>query len=199
VKRHWVSSIRDRMNRRVFLHKPEANRALDERVAYIVTNIMEDVMRVGTAGSVRSRGFKPPAAGKTGTARDGWFAGFTSELLTVVWVGFDDYSDLNMEGSKSALPVWTEFMKRAHNFRQYSNPKPFKAPEGIVKANIDADTGLLAGDYCSNVRTELFVAGTQPRTRCEGQHEDVFGIPAETVSLEVPRRSVLGRVLDVFR
>ena len=198
VKRHWVTSIRDRANKRVYLHKPEMNRALDERVAYIMTNIMEDVMRVGTAGSVRSQGFKLPAAGKTGTARDGWFAGFTSELLTVVWVGFDDYSDLDMEGSKSALPVWTEFMKRAHNVRQYSNAKPFKAPDGIVKANIDGSTGLLATEYCDNVRTELFVAGTQPRRRCEGEH-DYFGVPTETVSYDVPRRSVIGRVLDVFR
>ena len=198
VKRHWVTSIRDRSNTRVFLHKPQENRALDERVAYIMTNIMEDVMRVGTAGSVRSLGFTLPAAGKTGTARDGWFAGFTSELLTVVWVGFDDYSDLDMEGSKSALPVWTEFMKRAHKVRQYANAKPFKAPAGIVKANIDGNTGLLAGDYCSNVRTEMFVAGTQPKTRC-GNHDDLFEVPTETVSYDMPRRSVIGRVLDVFR
>ena len=198
AKRHWVTSIRDRTNKRVYLHKPETNRALDERVAYIMTNIMEDVMRVGTAGSVRSQGFKLPAAGKTGTARDGWFVGYTSELLTVVWVGFDDYSDLDMEGSKSALPVWTEFMKAAHNVRQYSKAKPFKAPEGIVKANIDASTGLLAGEYCERVRTELFVAGTQPTSRCEGYH-DYFGVPTETVSYEEPRKSVLGRVIEVFR
>jgi penicillin-binding protein 1B len=198
VKRHWVTAIRDQANKVVYNQKPETNRVLDERVAYIMTNIMEDVVRAGTAGSVRSRGFTAPAAGKTGTARDGWFAGFTSELLTVVWVGYDDYSDLDMEGSKSALPVWTEFMKKAHSHRMYRDPKPFKQPEGIVKASIDGDTGLLAGEMCRNVRTELFLTGTQPKQRCEGHYED-YGYPAETVSMDMPRKSVLGRVLDVFR
>jgi penicillin-binding protein 1B len=174
------------------------NQAVSEQVAWIVTNMMEDVISRGTAGSVRGRGFRLPAAGKTGTARDGWFAGFTSELLTVVWVGFDDYTDLDLEGSKSALPIWTEFMKRAHKLPQYRNAKPFKQPPGIVKASIDATNGLLAGPACYNVTTEYFVAGTQPKSTCSGVHyEDEF--PTETVLYESPRRSVIGRVADIFR
>jgi penicillin-binding protein 1B len=200
-KRFWAAAIRDRSNKDVFVHKPVTNRVLDERVAYIMHNIMEDVVRSGTGGSVRSRGFTLPAAGKTGTARDGWFAGYTSELLTVVWVGYDDYSDLDLEGAKSALPVWTEFMKRAHALRQYANAKSFKAPAGIVKADIDADTGLLAGEMCPNIRMEMFVSGTQPKVRCTSDHyEELFadGSTAEPVLYE-PRRSVFGRVADVFR
>jgi penicillin-binding protein 1B len=163
---------------------------------------MEDVVNKGTASSVRGRGFKVPAAGKTGTARDGWFAGFTSELLTVVWVGFDDYSDLDMEGSKSALPVWTEFMKRAHSLPQYSKPKPFKEPAGLVKVRIDATTGLLAGSSCTNVSTEMFAAGTQPKRTCTSSHYDQTfddAPPTETVLYEAPRRTVLGRIKEVFR
>jgi penicillin-binding protein 1B len=200
AKRFWVNSIRDGSNKLVYTNQPVANQAISEQVAYIVTTIMEDVVQRGTAAAVRSRGFKAPAAGKTGTARDGWFAGYTSELLTVVWVGFDDYSDLDLEGSKSALPIWTEFMKRAHSLPQYSSPKSFKQPAGVVKASIDTSTGLLAGPDCYNVATEYFVAGTQPKQTCSGDHYEQYeDVPTETVLHEAPRRSILGRVVDVFR
>ena len=80
---------------------------------------MQEVLRSGTGAGVRSRGFSLPAAGKTGTSHDAWFAGFTTKLLCVVWVGLDDYKDIKMEGAKAALPIWTEFMKRAHRHRAY--------------------------------------------------------------------------------
>jgi penicillin-binding protein 1B len=201
VPRFWVSAIRDRKNQTVFLHKPKEDQVLDPRVAYIMVDLMEDVIQGGTASSVRSRGFAIPAAGKTGTARDGWFAGFTTKLLCVVWVGYDDYRELQLEGAKSALPVWTEFMKRAHKMRQYAGAKAFKEPPGIVRVSIDPSTGLLAGDECE-ARTELFVAGTQPHERCEGPHYDdpydELDIPRE--SLPVRTRNAIGRVLGgIFR
>jgi penicillin-binding protein 1B len=200
VRRHWVSLIRDRKNKTVFAQKPQANKVLDPRVAYIMVNLLEDVIRSGTAAGVRSRGFTVPAAGKTGTARDGWFAGFTSELLCVVWVGYDDYRELRLEGAKSALPIWTEFMKRAHRLRQYANASRFEEPPGIVKVAIDPETGFLVGDSCPDERVELFVAGTQPRTRCEEGHYDYEydeeGVPKEA---QPKNRNILGRVLDIFR
>ena len=63
--------------------------------------------------AVRLRGFTPPAAGKTGSSHDGWFAGYTSNLLCIVWVGYDDYSDLRLSGAQTAAPIWAEFMKKA--------------------------------------------------------------------------------------
>ena len=108
------------------LNKPEKHQALDPRVAYLMTNLMEEVMRTGTAAGVRGRnGFNAPAAGKTGTSHDGWFAGFTSELLCIVWVGFDDNRELELEGAHRPLPIWAEFMKRALQYREYSDAKPF--------------------------------------------------------------------------
>lgn len=197
VKRHWVSAIRDRRNNTVYTNKPEQNQVLDPRVAYIMVNLMEDVMRSGTAAGVRSRGFTLPAAGKTGTSRDGWFAGFTTRLLCVVWVGYDDYKEFELEGAKSALPVWTEFMKRAHSFRQYADAKPFEQPKGLVRADIDPTTGFLAGPMCPSSRSELFIAGTQPREECDSLHQEYLDtLPQESA----PRRTnVLGRILDVFR
>lgn len=199
IKRNWVNTIRDGANKVVYTNQPETNRVLDERVAYIMTNLMEDVVRAGSAGGVRARGFVVPAAGKTGTARDGWFAGYTSKLVAVVWVGYDDYSDLDLEGSKSALPIWTEFMKNAHKLREYRDAKPFKQPPGIISVSIDSETGLLPGEYCEKIHTELFIDGTEPKEQCEDPHiPEEF--PAETLSLEGKQhKSVFGRVLDVFR
>ena len=75
---------------RILRNQPsDAHQAMDPRVAYVMVNMLEEVLRSGTAAGVRSRGFNLPAAGKTGTSHDGWFAGFTSQLLCVVWVGFD--------------------------------------------------------------------------------------------------------------
>jgi penicillin-binding protein 1B len=111
-------------------------------------------------------GFILPAAGKTGTSRDGWFAGFTSKIICVVWVGFDDNRDFKLEGAKSALPIWTEFMKRAHQLAEYKNVHSFQPPDGIVTADIDEDSGELATPNCPHVRSEVFIAGSQPLQIC---------------------------------
>jgi len=148
--------------------------ALDPRVAYLMTSMLEEVMRSGTAAGARARGFTLPAAGKTGTSHDGWFAGYTSRLLCIVWVGFDDYTELNLEGAKSALPIWTEFMKRASKFASYRDAKEFAAPGGIVSATICVNSGKLAGDLCVDTRNEQFIAGTDPRERCDGAHDSDF-------------------------
>jgi penicillin-binding protein 1B len=146
--------------------KPQTKPVLDPRVAYLMVSMLEEVMRTGTAAGVRSRGFVVPAAGKTGTSHDGWFAGFTSDLLCVVWVGYDDYSELNIEGARSALPVWTEFMKRAIQLRAYSNAKEFSAPDGVVTVNVDSESGMPATASCPQQKPEVFIAGTQPVGVC---------------------------------
>jgi penicillin-binding protein 1B len=145
----------------------ETRQALDPRVAYLMVNMLQEVMRSGTAAGVRSRGFLLPAGGKTGTSHDGWFAGFTSQLLCLVWVGFDDYRELDLEGAKSALPIWTEFMKKAAKFGPYRNAVEFQKPNGVTSARICDDSGQLAGDFCADTRNEVFLAGTEPKETCE--------------------------------
>ena len=121
----------------------------------------------GTAVRARfAHNFKEPAAGKTGTDDDGWFAGYTNNLLCVVWVGFDDNTDLSLEGAHSALPIWAEFMKSAHALRAYKNPGEFEMPEGVVTAELDPDTGELATYACPRREKEVFIAGSQPTTFC---------------------------------
>jgi penicillin-binding protein 1B len=140
--------------------------ALDPRVAWLMENMLEEVMRSGTAAGVRARGFALPAAGKTGTSHDGWFAGFTSQLLCVVWVGFDDYRELGLEGAKSALPIWTEFMKQASKFGPYRNARRFSQPAGIEATRICVESGKLESDFCDETRTEYFIEGTAPTEKC---------------------------------
>jgi len=166
VKPNFVSMVRAQNGKDIYTNKTEERTVLDPRVAYLMTNLMEEVMRSGTAAGVRARGFGVPAAGKTGTSHDGWFAGYTSDLLCIVWVGFDDNRQLDLEGAHSALPIWTEFMKRALQYRAYRNARPFVAPDGIVSVEIDPESGMLATPYCPTTITEVYISGTQPVTAC---------------------------------
>ena len=167
VRPSWVKHIRDDKGTPIYEYKPLRKPALDPRVSYLMVNLMEEVMRTGTGAGVRSRGFTLPSAGKTGTSHDGWFAGFTSKLICIVWVGYDEGGrELKLEGARSALPVWTEFMKRAHTYREYRNVRPFEAPDGIVSVEVDPASGQLAAPGCPNARSEVFVAGTQPVDLC---------------------------------
>jgi penicillin-binding protein 1B len=134
---------------------------------FLVTNMMRSVLNEGTAASARGMGFTLDAAGKTGTTndlRDAWFVGFTPELLTVVWVGFDDNQPVGLSGARAALPIWTQFMRTALAGRA---SVPFEAPGGITFVDIDADTGKLAGPNCPKIITEAFLSGTEPRELCD--------------------------------
>jgi penicillin-binding protein 1B len=201
MKRAFVTSIRDRRNQVVYTHQPQGNPVLDERVAFIMTNLMEEVFKSGTAAGARSKGFTLPAAGKTGTSRDGWFAGYTSKLLTVVWIGYDDNTEFEMEAARSALPVWTNFMKRAHALPQYADVKPFEPPKGVVKVSIDPYSGQLAGPFCP-ARTEYFVAGTQPKTTCPHDEEyyDENGelLPVAGNTSTPPRTNIFKSMIGIF-
>ncbi len=167
VKPSFLRLVRSQDNKVLFRGKVEEKQVLDPRVAYLVTNMMEEVLRTGTAAGVRARHkLDFPAAGKTGTSHDGWFAGYTSELLCIVWVGFDDNRELNLEGAHSAAPIWAEFMKRATAYREYRDTKQFGAPGGIVVTDIDPLSGMLATPSCPKTQTEVYIAGTQPVGSC---------------------------------
>jgi penicillin-binding protein 1B len=162
-----ITSVRDAKGEVIQDFHTARKPVMDPRVAYVMTNMMEGVINNGTAAGVRARGFAAPAAGKTGTSRDAWFAGYTSNLLCIVWVGYDDYSDLKLEGAKSAAPIWTEFMKRAVKLEQYKNTKPFAPPEGVVNLTIDKITNRIATASCPDDFEAAFIAGTEPRETCD--------------------------------
>lgn len=166
MQQNAISEVRDQTGKLVWHYSPVTRDVLDPRVAYMVTSLLEEVLRSGTGATARTRGFLLPAAGKTGTSHDAWFVGFTTRLLCAVWVGFDDNTEMPLEGAKAALPIWTEFMKRAHGYREYRNVAEFEAPDGIVTAEIDPLSGQLATAACPQRRAEVFIAGTQPTDYC---------------------------------
>ena len=146
---------------------PQTHTVLDPRVAFLVTSLLKDVLNKGTGAGVRARGFTLPAAGKTGTSRDGWFAGYTSNLLTVIWIGFDDNRDLGLPGGATAAPVWADFMIRATKLPAYRDVKDFTAPEGVQSVLIDPESLELATPNCPTTREEVYVAGSAPTEFCE--------------------------------
>jgi penicillin-binding protein 1B len=162
-----VTSVRDAKGEVIQDFAAEKQPVLDSRVAYIMTSMMETVLNSGTAAGVRARGFSAPAAGKTGTSHDGWFAGYTSNLLCIVWVGFDDYSDLRLSGADTAAPIWAEFMKKAITFPDYQGVKPFAQPAGVVDVKLDKVTNRLATATCPDDYTAAFLAGTEPTDTCD--------------------------------
>src|SRR3984957_14826682 len=151
-------------------YNTDQRQVLDPRIAYVMTNMMEGVINNGLGyTAVRLRGFMQPAAGKTGSSHDGWFAGYTSNLLCIVWVGYDDYSDLRLSGAMTAAPIWTEFMKKVSALPQYSDMKPFSQPTGVVDVQLDKVTNRLATPACPDDYVSAFVAGPEPRDTCDQQ------------------------------
>ena len=153
-------------------YSPTSKQLLDPRAAYLTVSMMENVLRSdvngnGTGAGVRNMGFTSPAAGKTGTDHDAWFAGFTSNLLCIVWVGNDDYTDIKLQGAQAAAPIWAEFMKKAVLLPQYSDTNEFSAPEGVEIVKIDKVSNLLSDESCPEGYDAAFLAGTAPTETCD--------------------------------
>ncbi len=139
----------------------QKNDVLRPEVAYVMTSFMKDVINRGTAAKVRARGLKAPLAGKTGTSRDGWFAGYTPNLVCAVWVGFDDGSQLGLTGANSALPIWADFMSVA----LAEHPEwdgDWQMPAGIEQVEINPGTGQPSVAEDTEKRVEFFINGTGP-------------------------------------
>ncbi|MGD2135293.1 MAG: PBP1A family penicillin-binding protein [Gemmatimonadales bacterium] len=147
---------------------------IDREHMWLLTNMLEGVVNRGTAAAaVRVRGdFRHPAGGKTGTTNDGtdvWYIGFTSELVTAVWIGFDQPRKIkaNAQGGLLAAPVWADYMGEVYESRPA--PGSWTRPDGLVLREIDNTTGLLATDFCprQSVYFEWFVPGTAPTEYCQ--------------------------------
>jgi penicillin-binding protein 1B len=165
-----LRSVRNGKGDVIANYNTDQRQVLDPRISYVMTNMMEGVINNGLGyTAVRLRGFTAPAAGKTGSSHDGWFAGYTSNLLCIVWVGYDDYSDLRLSGAMTAAPVWTEFMKKAAALPQYSDMREFQQPTGVVDVQLDKITNRLATPTCPDDYVSAFVAGTEPRETCDAQ------------------------------
>ena len=177
LKPWLLASVRNTNGDIVADYAPEAKQVLDPRTAYLTQSLMENVMTFGTGAAARAHGFTAPAAGKTGTSHDVWFAGYSSNLLCVIWVGNDDYTDVShgltkaLQGADAAAPIWAEFMNRAIKLPQYSDMKSFSAPSGVQSVRIDKNTWLPADDSCTNDYYIAFLDGTLPQSTCSHMGE----------------------------
>jgi penicillin-binding protein 1B len=170
-----------------------AERVLAAPVAYLLTSLLQGVVDRGTASDLRAEGLADPVAGKTGTTngrRDSWFAGYSPERATVVWVGYDDNRETGLSGSRAALPIWARFSAAV---RPPDGYEPFRRPAGVVSAEVDPETGLLATAGCPTAQLEVFLEGQAPWRPCylhERAELAVSGVPrvtaGETVLEERP-------------
>jgi penicillin-binding protein 1A len=162
VKPVAIKYITDSKGRVLESNEPEAEEVISPQTAFLITSMMEDVVRYGTGWKAKALG--RPVAGKTGTTndyRDAWFVGYTKDLVATVWVGFDDMRPLGPleTGARAAAPIWVSFMKNAVK----GDPQEFYPPEeGIVSCSIDPATGLLSGDEGAGLE-EYFQKGTEPK------------------------------------
>jgi penicillin-binding protein 1B len=166
-----VSTITTGEGKTVSKPTPDKRNILRPDVIYIVNDMLKDVINRGTAASAQAWGFRNAPgrayAGKTGTSRDGWFAGFTPNLVCVVYVGFDDGSDLNMKGADSALPIWADFMKSALELYPEWNGD-WQMPDTIVKAEIDIRNGKVLRELSNPDE----ITNTQSKPENEVQQSD---------------------------
>jgi penicillin-binding protein 1B len=172
LKPWTLASVRNANGDIVADFAPEAKQVLDPRVAYLTQSLLEFTATYGTAASIRTHGFTAPAAGKTGTEHDVWFAGYSSNLLCIIWVGNDDYTDIShglthrLQGSDAAAPIWAQFMNRAIKLPQYSDMHSFSAPEGVQVIPVDRNSWLPADDTCTEDYSVAFLDGTVPSSTC---------------------------------
>jgi penicillin-binding protein 1A len=157
-----VLSVADSSGRVLEEHEPVANEVIAKETAYVITNMMEDVIQKGTGWRAKVLG--RPLAGKTGTTNDftdAWFVGFAPNLVAGVWVGFDDVRSLGDReaGASAARPIWISFMRAAFDVVPEMT---FPIPENVVFAKIDPQTGLLAPEGADDAVIEIFVKGTEP-------------------------------------
>ncbi len=163
-----IQEVKDAAGRVLETHSPSAQEVLDPQTAYIMVNTMKDVIEKGTGRIIGRMGFTRPAAGKTGTTNnniDAWFIGFTPDLCSAVWLGYDERQSLGPKqtGGTAAAPVWAQFMKEA---LAGTEPKDFPMPDNLVTKRICMDSGLLSGPRCFRTRIEVFKKDTIPLKTC---------------------------------
>ncbi|HEV2829511.1 MAG TPA: PBP1A family penicillin-binding protein [Pyrinomonadaceae bacterium] len=152
--------------------------------AYMITNMLSAVIDHGTARRAREAVRGTAVAGKTGTSRDGWFVGYTPNLVCVVWIGFDDNEQLGLTGAEAALPAWTDFINGAVALKPELGGRNFDCPEGIKFVEIDAENGALATVSCPRRELIAVTEKLSPTVECllHGNLPDSIGVDVGEVA-----------------
>ncbi|HEX5708285.1 MAG TPA: PBP1A family penicillin-binding protein [Pyrinomonadaceae bacterium] len=160
-------------------HVSAARQVVKPSTAYIITDMLSSVVTEGTGRAARGALGRVAFAGKTGTSRDGWFAGYTPNLVCVVWIGFDDGEQLGLTGADSALPLWVEFMREAVELRPELGGERFARPASVSTVEVDAETGLLAGPGCTHRERVALTPALVPSASCFA-HEEASQLLADS-------------------
>ncbi|MFN2577714.1 MAG: transglycosylase domain-containing protein [Pyrinomonadaceae bacterium] len=147
-------------------HGDTNEQAIEPTTAYMITDMLQGVIDHGTARAARGQLAGTAVAGKTGTSRDGWFVGYTPNLVCAVWIGFDDNKQLGLTGAEAALPAWVEFMKGAIDLQPELGGKSFAQPNGVTIADIDPETDELATDKCPMHERVALLTMQVPPSEC---------------------------------
>jgi len=152
--------------------------------AYMITNMLSAVIDHGTARTARDLVKTTAVAGKTGTSRDGWFVGYTPNLVCVVWIGFDENEQLGLTGAEAALPAWADFINGAVELKPELGARNFECPEGIKFVEIDPDNGALSTLSCPRRELIAVTEKLAPTVECllHGNLPDPIGIGAGEVA-----------------
>ncbi|HKU76427.1 MAG TPA: PBP1A family penicillin-binding protein [Pyrinomonadaceae bacterium] len=145
---------------------PAQGNVIKATTAYMITDMLKDVIARGTARKARGSIKDVAIAGKTGTSRDGWFVGYTPNLVCAVWIGFDDNEQLGLTGAEAALPAWIDFVTEAVALRPSLGGSVFPKPGGLVTVKIDPESGFLAGANCPYAQTLTVAARFAPVAEC---------------------------------
>jgi 1A family penicillin-binding protein len=197
-----ILRIEDTQGHILYQGKPgQGERVLDERIAYLITDILsDDLARMPAFGEGSVLKLSRPAAVKTGTTtdwRDNWTIGYTPELVVGVWAGNADNSPMrDVSGVAGAAPLWHDFMEEVLEARPV---KEFAEPEGLTRMEVCTLSGQLPNPYCPHRRTELFVAGTEPKETC--QMHRLLALDAATgqlASSDTPSEQIVERVYTVL-
>jgi 1A family penicillin-binding protein len=163
VEPFLLTSIRAREGKVLFQHEMDSKRVCDAAPAYVMHSLLRGVVRRGTASRLKRYGLSH-VAGKTGTTndyRDAWFVGYTADMVTTVWVGFDKGAPLRLSSAEAAIPVWGQYMSAI----RHSTKEP-EAPAGVTFRNIDPETGMVWADGCPGPVRDVFLEGTAPTRTC---------------------------------
>jgi penicillin-binding protein 1B len=161
----------------------EAVQVIQPTTSFMITDMLEGVIDHGTARAARGLIPGTALAGKTGTSRDGWFVGYTPNLVCAVWIGFDDNLQLGLTGAEAALPVWTEFMKAVVDLRPELGGESFDEPDGITIAEIDPETDELATGRCPMHERVAILATQVPTSECF-RHSIYFALPSDPANVD---------------
>jgi penicillin-binding protein 1B len=166
VEPNVIAHVTNATGAKLFDDGLRTHRVIDSTTAYMITDMLSDVIDHGTARAARGSVKQTAIAGKTGTSRDGWFVGYTPNLVVAVWIGFDDNKQLGLTGAKAALPAWMEFVKGAVDLRPELGGESFETPDGIMNVEIDPDTGGLATSSCPRRERIAVTIEFAPNVEC---------------------------------